>query len=169
MTPFSQFGHPTRGAIYGWIWDSPSPASLHWGLPTTPRTRSIWTTCQQEQLVLITGNRNDDGPDLVRGDNPRPESAGFLTRLHHLRPQSRVARSPLRGEGRRTSAREADRDRRLPRCGSNLRPLIIPWSRALGRWRKYSPRSWSNWASSALLPARLRPGLQPSAASSLRL
>src|SRR4051812_18200041 len=25
----------------------------------------IWRTCQREKLVLITGNRNDDGPDSL--------------------------------------------------------------------------------------------------------
>ncbi|HZW33683.1 MAG TPA: hypothetical protein VFF52_23380 [Isosphaeraceae bacterium] len=25
----------------------------------------IWKTCQREKLVLITGNRNDDGPDSL--------------------------------------------------------------------------------------------------------
>ena len=33
----------------------------------------IWRTCQSEQVVLVTGNRNDDGPDsleaVIRNEN----------------------------------------------------------------------------------------------------
>ena len=42
----------------------------------------IWRTCQREQLVLITGNRNDDGPDsleaVIRDEN-RPDSLPVFT------------------------------------------------------------------------------------------
>jgi hypothetical protein len=42
----------------------------------------IWRTCQREGLVLITGNRNDDGPDsleaVIREEN-KPESLPVLT------------------------------------------------------------------------------------------
>ena len=42
----------------------------------------IWRTCQQEGLVLITGNRNDDGADsleaTIRSEN-QPESLPVLT------------------------------------------------------------------------------------------
>jgi hypothetical protein len=42
----------------------------------------IWTTCQREGLVLITGNRNNDGPDsleaAIRDENP-PESLPVIT------------------------------------------------------------------------------------------
>ncbi|MGO9471461.1 MAG: ACP S-malonyltransferase [Isosphaeraceae bacterium] len=42
----------------------------------------IWRTCQREQLVLITGNRNDDGPDsleaVIRDEN-QPDSLPVIT------------------------------------------------------------------------------------------
>jgi hypothetical protein len=42
----------------------------------------IWRTCQREKLVLITGNRNDDGPDsleaVIRDEN-QPDSLPVIT------------------------------------------------------------------------------------------
>ena len=42
----------------------------------------IWRTCPREQLVLITGNRNDDGPDsleaVIRDEN-QPGSLPIIT------------------------------------------------------------------------------------------
>jgi hypothetical protein len=42
----------------------------------------IWRTCQTEKLVLITGNRNDDGPDsleaVIRDEN-QPGSLPVIT------------------------------------------------------------------------------------------
>jgi uncharacterized protein DUF5615 len=35
------------------------------GLVPTSSDRSIWQTCQSEQLLLITNNRNQDGPDSL--------------------------------------------------------------------------------------------------------
>jgi hypothetical protein len=42
----------------------------------------IWRTCQREQLVLITGNRNDDGPDSLEAvirDESQPDSLPVIT------------------------------------------------------------------------------------------
>ena len=42
----------------------------------------IWRTCQREELVLITGNRNDDGPDsleaMIQREN-QPDSLPVIT------------------------------------------------------------------------------------------
>jgi hypothetical protein len=42
----------------------------------------IWRTCQRERLVLITGNRNDDGADsleaTIRNEN-QPDSLPVIT------------------------------------------------------------------------------------------
>jgi hypothetical protein len=42
----------------------------------------IWRTCQKEKLVLLTGNRNDEGPDslesVIRDEN-QPDSLPVLT------------------------------------------------------------------------------------------
>jgi hypothetical protein len=35
------------------------------GLPTDSADRLLWQTCQAHQVVLITGNRNDEGPDSL--------------------------------------------------------------------------------------------------------
>jgi predicted nuclease of predicted toxin-antitoxin system len=43
------------------------------GLVDKSPDAEVWRTCQREQLVLITGNRNNDGPDsleaTIRGEN----------------------------------------------------------------------------------------------------
>jgi hypothetical protein len=42
----------------------------------------IWRTCQREQHVLITGNRNDDGPDSLEAvirDESQPDSLPVIT------------------------------------------------------------------------------------------
>jgi hypothetical protein len=43
------------------------------GLSYNSSDALIWRTCQKEKLVLITGNRNDDGPDsleaVIRDEN----------------------------------------------------------------------------------------------------
>jgi hypothetical protein len=52
------------------------------GLPFDAPDSIIWRTCQREQLVLITGNRNDDGPDsleaTIRNEN-QPDSLPVIT------------------------------------------------------------------------------------------
>ncbi len=57
----------------------------------------IWRTCQREQLVLITGNRNDDGPDslesTIRVEN-QPDSLPVIT----LANLERLARDRLYAE-----------------------------------------------------------------------
>lgn len=35
------------------------------GLPTSTVDRKLWTICQEQGLVLITANRNRDGPDSL--------------------------------------------------------------------------------------------------------
>jgi hypothetical protein len=35
------------------------------GLPRSASDRVIWHECQKQQLMLITANRNDDGPDSL--------------------------------------------------------------------------------------------------------
>ncbi len=64
----------------------------------------IWRTCQGERLVLVTANRNDDGPDSLEAtirDENRPDSLPVVTianarRLLHEREYAeRVAESLL--------------------------------------------------------------------------
>ena len=52
------------------------------GLSDTASDALIWRTCQREGLVLITGNRNDDGPDSLEAtirDENQPESLPVIT------------------------------------------------------------------------------------------
>jgi len=35
------------------------------GLERNLSDRTIWQTCQERQIILVTGNRNDDGPDSL--------------------------------------------------------------------------------------------------------
>jgi hypothetical protein len=52
------------------------------GLSDNAADASIWRTCPSEELVLITGNRNDDGPDsleaTIRNEN-QPDSLPVIT------------------------------------------------------------------------------------------
>ena len=56
-----------------------SPAS---DLPRDSTDALIWRTCQQEELVLVTGNRNDDDADsleaVIRAEN-QPNSLPVIT------------------------------------------------------------------------------------------
>ena len=57
----------------------------------------IWRTCQREELVLITGNRNNDGPDsleaMIRSEN-QPDSLPVIT----IADQDRVLQDRLYAE-----------------------------------------------------------------------
>ncbi len=35
------------------------------GLDTNAPDVTVWRTCQERQIILVTGNRNDDGPDSL--------------------------------------------------------------------------------------------------------
>src|SRR3954454_10614685 len=52
------------------------------GLPYDASDAVIWRTCQREGLVLLTGNRNHEGPDsleaTIRNEN-RPDSLPVFT------------------------------------------------------------------------------------------
>jgi hypothetical protein len=65
----------------------------------------IWRTCQEQALILITANRNADGPDslemVIRGEN-QPESLPVVT----LADAGRVLRE--RAYAERTAERILD-------------------------------------------------------------
>ena len=52
------------------------------GLAESTPDSEIWRLCQREGLVLVTANRNDDGPDslaaMIRNENT-PESLPAIT------------------------------------------------------------------------------------------
>ena len=52
------------------------------GLDRTAPDREIWQTCQQQQVILITANRNEDDPDSLEAtirDSNTPESLPVFT------------------------------------------------------------------------------------------
>ncbi len=52
------------------------------GIPGTTPDDELWRLCQREQIVLITANRNHDGPDsleaVIRAEN-EPDSLPVFT------------------------------------------------------------------------------------------
>jgi hypothetical protein len=62
----------------GWVVESFRTLGLSQNAPDA----LIWRTCQREGLVLITGNRNDDGADsleaTIRNEN-QPDSLPVIT------------------------------------------------------------------------------------------
>lgn len=67
------------------------------GLPFDSPDDLIWRTCQREELVLVTGNRNDDVPDslqaTIRAEN-QPGNLPVIT----IADQDRVLRDRLYAE-----------------------------------------------------------------------
>jgi hypothetical protein len=67
------------------------------GLSYNASDALIWRTCQREGLVLITGNRNDDGTDsleaTIRNEN-KPDSLPVIT----IADQDRVLQDRLYAE-----------------------------------------------------------------------
>lgn len=58
------------------VWNSlaiPMRTFAEVGLPRELKDSAVWSFCQRQELVLITANRNDDGPDsleqAIRGGN----------------------------------------------------------------------------------------------------
>ena len=52
------------------------------GLPLESSDRLLWHECQRRQAVLVTGNRNDDGPDSLAAvirDSNTPECLPVVT------------------------------------------------------------------------------------------
>ncbi len=52
------------------------------GLPPEAADRLVWNRCQELKLLLITGNRNNDGPDSLQAtidDSNTPNSLPVIT------------------------------------------------------------------------------------------
>lgn len=57
-----------RGQYWRDLWDHLELRSLRFqdvGLSPSDTDRHVWQVCQQQQLYLLTNNRNDDGPDSL--------------------------------------------------------------------------------------------------------
>jgi hypothetical protein len=67
------------------------------GLELTSSDRVVWQACQEREFVLVTGNRNDEGPDSLEAtvrDLNRPECLPVFT----IANVKRAARSHLYAE-----------------------------------------------------------------------
>jgi hypothetical protein len=67
------------------------------GLPPDASDRDVWEACQREQVVLLTANRNDDGPESLEAtirQHNTPESLPVFT----LANDQRVLRDRLYAE-----------------------------------------------------------------------
>jgi hypothetical protein len=53
----------------------------------------VWETCQSHQVVLVTGNRNDDGPDSLEATIRRLNQADSLPVITISKPQEVAHRS----------------------------------------------------------------------------
>lgn len=77
-----------------WIWTSETWAELRnslglilasfrtLGLPDDASDALVWRACQREGLVLLTGNRNHEGPDSLEAtirDENQPDSLPVFT------------------------------------------------------------------------------------------
>jgi hypothetical protein len=95
-----------RAAGWGEFWDGLGLVAETFagvGLDRTSSDRDVWRTCQAEQLVLVTRNRNHDGPDsleaVIRAEGTldtlpvitlRADRAVFAERGYALRAAERM-------------------------------------------------------------------------------
>lgn len=72
----------------GWrhdVWEMLHLTPVLWadlGLQPDASDREVWEACQREQVVLITANRNDDGPESLEAtiqQHNTPESLPVFT------------------------------------------------------------------------------------------
>lgn len=90
----------------------------------------VWQTCQDNALILITGNRNNDGPTSLEAtirERLSPKSLPVITVSH---PTSLGGAFRLHGSSRGQTARVALRHRLLP----GRRPAVCAVA-CLERWR----------------------------------
>jgi hypothetical protein len=67
------------------------------GLRLNASDREVWTLCQREQIVLITANRNDEGPESLEATIAQENTAQSLPVLTFSNDQ-RVLRDRLYAE-----------------------------------------------------------------------
>lgn len=63
------------------------------GLSETSPDVVVWETCQARQVVLVTGNRNNDGPDSLEATIRRLNRADSLPVITISKPQQVAQRS----------------------------------------------------------------------------
>jgi hypothetical protein len=57
------------------------------GLPRTAPDAVVWQVCQSQQIILITGNRNDDGPESLEATIQRYNKLDSLRVITLARPR----------------------------------------------------------------------------------
>ncbi len=85
------------------IWDGLGLSVVNFrnvGLPYNASDAVIWTTCQREGLVLITGNRNKRGPDSLEAVIERENQPDSLPVVTIADPDPRPCPSKPRPSGR---------------------------------------------------------------------
>jgi len=71
------FGQAWRQEV--WVFLSLRPyAFADLGLRLDASDREVWTVCQREQIVLITANRNDEGPESLEATIQQQNTARSL-------------------------------------------------------------------------------------------
>ena len=129
------------------------------GLSYNSPDNVIWRTCQREKLVLITGNRNDDGPDSLEAavirDGGQPDRP---TRFHPGESQTRAPGSSLRRDCcRRRALGHPRRNQTASARGPTLRSVSGAWFSSASRLRPFHIHL--TWGGGASLPqcAAVRP------------
>jgi hypothetical protein len=57
-----------RSEVWGEFWkklDCPDVDFAKLGLPPTAPDSAVWLACQEQEIILITSNRNHEGPDSL--------------------------------------------------------------------------------------------------------
>jgi hypothetical protein len=67
------------------------------GLPPDASDRDVWEACQHAQVVLLTANRNDDGPDSLEATIQQHNTPASLP-VFTLANEQRVLRDRLYAE-----------------------------------------------------------------------
>ena len=64
------------------------------GLPSDASDRAVWEACQREQVILLTANRNDAGPDSLEATIQQYNTPASLP-VFTLANEQRVLRNRL--------------------------------------------------------------------------
>ena len=67
------------------------------GLPPDASDREVWEACQREQVILLTANRNDDGPESLEATIRQHNTPAILP-VFTLANEQRVLRDRLYAE-----------------------------------------------------------------------
>lgn len=91
--PVADLARAMQGASWGEFWKDLELAHFAFeevNLTPTSTDEEIWQKCQEEQLILITNNRNQDSPDSLeatirRHNTPNSLPVFTISDLHRFR------------------------------------------------------------------------------------